>query len=270
MEPQPTPPTAPKSERPPPWHHLAFKNPGEHRAFMATRRCFLERAVGWEHRPAEFLGNFIEEGWCKGEITGISCPGGIGDWASVAVLHYEESWPEVFGLLIDAGHRPKAGMSVKFSWGSGGGTIVGGGMSVTWSHRTPTDTSDEFEVEIGTPFRYRHVFVEAEGSPSDALLRLRANPDSLKRESLAMQRAILKAREKEIDSGVLRKRVIVGTGRNRRGEKVPYTPAEEQELLDTARATFAAEKAFIDKHYREMHSSLTKLMPDTCFLPPPE
>ncbi len=92
----------------------------------ALRSHAVSRAEGWTHLALHKSGNFLQERWCAPTVSVSACERGtvgrepgLGDaWSTLSVLHYPKDWPQVFGLVYDAGALPEAdgwGASVSIS-----------------------------------------------------------------------------------------------------------------------------------------------------------
>ena len=66
-------------------------------------------APGFHHYPLRKIGNFVQEDWCAEPGAEHGCSGGSfrerrgSEWLELYTLHYDSSWPEVFGLGVGAG-----------------------------------------------------------------------------------------------------------------------------------------------------------------------
>ena len=92
----------------------------------ALRLRAVARADGWTHQAMRKSGNFLQERWCAPTVSVSACERGTMGrepepghaWSSLSALHYPKDWPQVFGLVYDAGAVPGAdgwGASVSIS-----------------------------------------------------------------------------------------------------------------------------------------------------------
>ncbi len=170
---------------------LRFVDETERKRFERARACLAERGKAWTHFPLRRIGNFVEENWCDGDTPTGGCAGGnfreqVGSaWAGVGALHYDASWPEVFGVQIEVGQRsgPER-WSVAVSGSSNGHGILG-----DHGHISLTKTGDEAEtLFIGTSYEWaigESRFHFSVGDDAWTLFdRVRASPEALRDEAM--------------------------------------------------------------------------------------
>jgi|GEM_PF-1788395 len=252
---------------------LKFLDADEKARFDAARKCFGERASGWEHYPLRKIGNFVEENWCTGEGARNGCSGGGfrdrpgAQWAEVGTLHYPDGWPEVFGVQIGAGHNHEGdGWSVSVSGSTNGKSILGDGGSIAFERG-----GQRFYVgdRYGWEIEKSRFDINANVDAWTLIDRVRQSPQALREEALShwtqLEAEVLAA----LDKNEVRKCVYgeyEGNGIPPECiEKVPLSPQE----ADKERARISEHVAWIrsslDNDAKGLHAALIELAPLDCF-----
>lgn len=258
---------------------LRFRDPADAARFDRVHACFAARATGdgWRRYPLRQIGNFVQQDWCRGAHD-RHCAGGSfrsdpGDeWYQVHTLHYDQDWPEVFGLGVAAGRHPQAdGWGVAFWYGRGGANIIGDTVSASF-HRFVGGKIAQ-SVDLGSTHVYKleetRIEVAAPGSQDDELALLIASPASLRTTGLARLDALTAAVVAKIESGGATKCVYgpyEGNGIPPVCNPTPLSPAERTAALAAARAELGARREAVDHDADELHRLLTELMAfDRCW-----
>jgi hypothetical protein len=258
---------------------LRFHDPAEATRFQRVRACFAARPAGevWRHYPLRRIGNFVQEDWCRGEHSS-HCSGGSfrserGDeWYEVFTLHYDRSWPEVFGLGVSAGRLPREGdWGVAFSYTANGARIIGESMSLSF-YRFDGERIAQ-EVHLGSAHVYQveetQIQVDAPGTDDEELARLIASPESLQTTALARLDALSVEVERQIGEGTVRKCVYgpyAGDGIPPVCTPTPLTAAEQAAALASARTELGARRDAVTRHAAEFQRLITELMAfDRCW-----
>lgn len=256
---------------------LVFANSAERERFERARVCLGERGREWEHYPLRKIGNFVEEDWCRGPRAELGCSGGGFrdepgvDWAGVGTLHYSQDWPRVFGVQVDAGHRPAdGGWGVWLSVSSNGKSILGDGGSVGFGKVGDEDG----EFYVGTSYSWEIAesqFVEtARGDGWKLLDRIRTSPEALREEALTrwtvLEAKVVRALER--DEVV---ECVYGEYQNdgippRCLRKVPISAEAVAKETARMRGKVAGIRAALEgRQGEELHAALMELAPVGCF-----
>jgi hypothetical protein len=253
---------------------LRFVDGEEQRRFVSARACFAARAGAAVHDPLARHGNFVEEGWCAGPRAEVGCNGetwrsqtGV-RWDRVGTLMYEHEWPAVFGVQVDAGMRPASGgWNVQLWAASGGRTVLGEGMELTWSRGEHDDV-----LRIGD--RMAHTIerttltVDADGGPWEVFERLRSSPEALQQEG----RRQLRALEAKVLAAIEAGQVLACEYGPYEGGGIPPRCLRERpiarEQAESARAAIRGETrrqlALLEAHGPALHAALLELAGPDC------
>jgi hypothetical protein len=258
---------------------LRFRDPAEGRRFTRVRECFAARpaGAGWRHYPLRRIGNFVQEDWCTGDhsqgCAGGSFSGERGDeWYGVYTLHYDQDWPEVFGLGVSAGRQPRTGeWGVSFSYTANGDRIINSTFGVSF-HRFEGEKIAQ-NVHIGYAYVYKvaetQIQVDAPGTQDEELARLIASPESFKATATGRIDALLVEVLRQIDAQLPTKCVYgpyAGDGIPPICTPTPLTAEERDAARATARAELGARRDAITRHAAEFHKMLGELMAfDRCW-----
>ncbi len=256
---------------------LVFGDPAERERFERARACLSERGRGWEHYPLRMIGNFVEEDWCRGERAALGCSGGgfrdeAGvDWAGVGTLHYPQDWPQVFGVQVEAGHRPAdGGWGVWFSVSTNGKTILGDGGAVGFGR--VGDEDGEFYVGTGYSWEIAESRFEAvvEGDGWQLLERVRRSPEALREEGVAKWTTL----EAKVIAALERGEVVECVYGEYKNDGIPpeclrkVPISAEAVVKETARirAKVAGVRAALEgRQGEQLHAALLELAPVDCF-----
>lgn len=255
---------------------LVFTDPAERARFERARVCLGERGREWEHFPLRMIGNFVEEGWCRGPGAERGCEGGgfrreAGvDWASVGTLHYPKDWPQVFGVQVSAGHVPADGsLGVWVSVSSNGKSILGDGGTVGFGR-----AGDEEELfYVGTQYTWQIAesrwVEEVEGDGWELLDRVRSSPQALREEALTHWTAL----ERTVIAALERGEAVECVYGEYAGDgipppclrKVPISAEAVAEQTARIRAKVAGVRAAVEgPRGEELHAALVTLAPVGC------
>ena len=184
--------------------------------FAKLGACFAADANDdkWIHFPLRKIGNFIQEDWCTGNGKVRSCAGGSfrdrpGDrWRSLHTLHYDSSWPKVFGLGAVAGDLPPDGSwGVRFSYNKKGARITGEGLHVTFIRYEGRESAGL--VYMGDIYSYKveqtDITIVSPLGNDGELAALIASPESLKSTAVARLDALEEKVRNTITAGEARK-----------------------------------------------------------------
>jgi hypothetical protein len=259
---------------------LHFVDDANGARFHRLRACFDRDAAGddWSRYPLRKIGNFIEQDWCRGAGSHHGCAGGTFresrdvDWRSLHTLHYESSWPDVFGLGVGAGHLPAEGdWGVSFAYYADGGGITGSSVHVEF-HRLG-ETRVEDSIHLGGGYGYdveeAQLAVAAPGSQDEVMMRLFASPESLRDEGVARYDELLAEVERALTVGEVLK-CEYGKYNN---DGIPpecfpraLTPAELATELTRARTELGAKRDALVEHHALFHGLLLELFdPEACW-----
>jgi len=253
---------------------LRFTDGATGARFHKLRACFLGlgSGEGWSHYPLRKLGNFIQEDWCRGPGSHTGCAGGNFretrdvDWRTLHTLHYESSWPDVFGLGVGAGHLPAEGdWGASIAYYAGGQGITGASTHVNF-HRLG-ETRVEGSIHLGSAYAYdveeAHLTVIAPGAQDEELERLFASPESLRDTALERFDALLVEVERAIDAGEVQ-RCEYGEYHN---DGIPpectlkaLTTAEREAAIEKAREEIGGWRRDVEQHHTLLHGLLTDLL----------
>lgn len=288
-------PRAPEAAHPDPEaavptpYHLDDLRPADTRtgALLHTLDATWRAAtVGWREVPWERAGNEVTERWCGPAVSAAACQGGSvvndekrGDaWRSLTTLHYPPRWPEVFGVVVNAGSYPVGSpWGVRAAVSLRGGTISGTSFSGAfvqfdgekvadripfgeWSYRV-TDTT--FTVAIpaaSTPGGDD----PAAAAVAAEIERLVASPDSLRETMLAR----LAALDTEVHRGIaaheaerLANGTYTGGGVPPVRTPTPLTPEEEAAAAAQATTDIARWQAVVTAQAPALHTLLSACLP---------
>ena len=253
---------------------LRFTDGATGARFHKLRACFLGlgSGQGWSHYPLRKLGNFVQEDWCRGPGSHTGCAGGNFresrdvDWRSLHTLHYESSWPDVFGLGAGAGHLPAEGdWGASFAYYADGQGITGASTHVEF-HRLG-ESRVERSIHLGSAYTYdveeAHLAVLAPGAQDEELERLFASPESLRDTAIERFDALLTEVERAIATGAV-ERCEYGEYHNDGIPPVctlkPLTAAERAAAKDAARATIGGWRADVEQSHVLFHGLLVDLI----------
>lgn len=256
---------------------LVFGDPGERARFERARACLTERGRGWEHYPLRQIGNFVEEDWCRGKGAERGCVGGgfreqpDVDWAGVGTLHYPKDWPQVFGVQVNAGHRPAdGGWGAWFSVSSNGKSILGDHGEVGFGRAG----DDEGSFHVGTWYSWEIAesrFEErAEGDGWQLLDRVRRSPEALREEAVARWTAL----EGKVIAALERGEVVECVYGEYEGNgippaclrKVPISAEAVAKETARIRGKVAGVRAALEGEQGvRLHAALLELAPVECF-----
>lgn len=255
---------------------LNFLDDTERQRFERARACFSARGNDWEHYPLRKIGGFVEEDWCRGEGAQRGCSGGNFmehqgvDKAGVGTLHYTDRWPEVFGVQVNAAHRPRTeGWNVSVSVSTNGKKILGDQGSVSFGR--PGKPEDDFSVRTsyGYTIAESSFSVNVEGDGWALLDRIRVSPEALREEALPRWDSLKAKVVTALQSGQVLKCVYgeyEGKGIPPRCiERVPLSPeAVEEEVAKIESRVRAIHTAF-DTDAEGLHAALLAVAPTDCF-----
>ena len=252
---------------------LKFLNPDEKARFDKARKCFGDRASNWEHYPLRQIGNFVEEDWCTGEGARLGCSGGNFrdrpgvQWAGVGTLHYPDSWPEVFGVQIDAGRNAEGdGWNVSVSGSSNGKSILGDGGSIGFERGEQRFyIGDDYGWEIAES----RFHVDAEVDAWTLIDRVRQSPEAMREEALKhwteLEAKVLSA----LDQGEVVECVYgeyEGNGIPPECiKKVPLKPETVEKERARIREHVAWIRSSLEQEAPVLHAALLDLAPLDCF-----
>jgi hypothetical protein len=264
---------------------LRFTDPAEGARFHRVRDSFAQRAATdeWYAYPLRRIGNFVQQDWCRGEGAHHNCASGSfregrgSRWFVVHTLHYESSWPEVFGLGVNAGLLPTAtegDWGTTFSWYANGGGITGSGLDASFVRFDGERIVEQ--IHLGDDYVYEaeeaRIVVLAPGGADAELERLLESPRSLRDTAFARLDELLAAVEAEIEAGKV-KRCVYGEYQND-GIPPPCFPTaltddEKVTLLAKVRRDIGADRASVQQHFEAFHAALMGLVRfDECWEEP--
>lgn len=253
---------------------LQFKSAGEGKIYECIHASMANKTAmgGWLHIPARIVGNFIEETWCRGEGAD---PAGLNSvfmgkrgnaWYQLSTFHYTQSWPEVFGIEVNAGRNPvRDEWGVRFYYASAGGSIVGDGMYVTFVRIS--DEGREETVTLGDSYAYSieasAITVRAPEGMDRELAAMTKSPESLR--ALARKRfdSLLSRTRKELAAHHVKKYVYGpyhNDGIPPEKTEVPLTLEEEKIALGNAEAEIGRRTKAVEEHYLEFHRGLVDVL----------
>jgi len=242
--------------------------------FHRLRACFDRDAAGddWSRYPLRKIGNFIEQDWCRGAGSHHGCAGGNFresrdvDWRTLHTLHYDSSWPDVFGLGVGAGHLPAAGdWGVSFAYYADGGGITGSSTHLDLHRMGATRVEDS--IHLGDGYGYdveeARLSVGAPGTQDEVLARLFASPESLRDEGIARYEALLAEVERALAAGEVSK-CEYGEYRN---DGIPpecfprpLSEPEREAEIQRARTELGGKRDAIIEHHALFHGLATGLI----------
>ena len=205
----------------------------EHRQrWLQTREALATRFAGGSHTDLARSGNFLSESWRSADAD-----------ASLTVLHYLQTYPDVFGLVVD-GAASRDGSTVTVHWSMEGKRITGDVAVVTLV--TPAgklELSSEATWVIGLDA------IRADPVPAPALIAdLARSPESFRARGDALVDALAAKVEAHLSSGAAR-RCEYGRSRPRgmppECALVPLTTLELQAERDRIAAWVTAGEAIL-------------------------
>lgn len=248
--------------------------------FYRLREDFAGRGdgQGWNHYPLRKIGNFVQEDWCVGPGSERTCAASSfrerrgAEWLGVYTLHYDSSWPEVFGHGVRAGKMPTtADWGAAFSYHVGGAGIMGEGLYASFS-RFDGDVIAQ-EIHLGDSYSYtaeeEQIQIVVEGSRDEELRRLIASPESLRDTATAQLDRLLAEVEAKIEAGEITK--CVYGEYNNDGIPPPCYPTaltvdETAALAAKARADIGEQRDAVVEHHALFHRLLVELVDfETCW-----
>lgn len=258
---------------------LQFQDPVGQARFTAAQECFTGRhAAGveagqqWRHYSLSEIGNSVKEDWCRGRHS-RGCAGGSfrterGDeWYQVSTLHYDSSWPQVFGIGVSAGQLPRDGeWGVSFSYWANGANLRGDGMGVSYYRFQGSEIVQS--VNLGDYYSYKieedTIFVQAPGDQDAVLARLARSPESLRATAVESLDELLAVVVQHIQAGMVRKCVYYGPYQRDGIPPVctltPLTQQEQDAAVVAARAEIEGQRAAVEENAERFHTLLTDLM----------
>ncbi len=258
---------------------LEFVNDEERQRFERARACLSERASGWEHYPLRKIGNFVEEDWCRGEGADRGCSGGSFmerqdvDKAGVGTLHHPDQWPQVFGVQVNAAHRPAGeGWNVSVSVSTNGKRILGDGASVFFERASKPGEG----FYVGTRYGYEiagspgsSFSVNVDGDGWDLLDRVRVSPEALRDEALPHWDALKTKVVTALESGQVLECVYgkyKGNGVPPECvERVPLSPEAVKNEIAKIEAKVRAIDGAFEADAQGLHAALLAVAPTDCF-----
>lgn len=255
---------------------LKFVEAAERERFERARACLGERGAQWEHYPLRKIGNFVEEDWCRGEGAERGCSGGNFmerqgvDKAGVGTLHYPDQWPAVFGVQVNAAHRPAGeGWNVAVSVSTNGKKILGDAGSVSFEQPGKPDEAFYVGTSYGYAIAETSFRIDVEGDGWALLDRVRASPQALRDEALphwdALQAKVVTA----LRSGKVLECVYgeyEGNGIPPAClEKVPLSPDAVTKEVAKIEAKVQAVHAAFEADAEGLHAALLGVAPVDCF-----
>lgn len=255
---------------------LRFIDDAERQRFERARTCFSERGNDWEHYPLRKIGGFVEEDWCRGEGAQRGCSGGNFmerqgvDKAGVGTLHYTDRWPEVFGVQVNAAHRPQAdGWNVSVSVSTNGKKILGDQGSVAFGR--PGKPEEDFYVSTsyGYTIAESSFDVNVEDDGWALLDRIRVSPEALRDEALPRWDAL----ETKVVTALQSGKVLECVYGEYEGngipptciERVPLPPKAVQEEVAKITGRVRAIHTAFEADAEGLHAALLAVAPTDCF-----
>lgn len=255
---------------------LKFVDDAERQRFERARTCLSERGTDWEHYPLRKIGGFVEEDWCRGEGAERGCSGGsfMGrqdiDKAGVGTLHYTDRWPEVFGVQVNATHRPPTeGWNVSVSVSTNGKKILGDHGSVSFGRPAKPEGDFYVSTSYGYTIAESSFDVNVDGDGWALLDRIRVSPQALRDETLPRWDALRTKVVAALQSGEVLKCVYgeyEGNGIPPSCiERVPLPPKEVQEEVAKIEDRVRAIHTAFETDAEGLHAALLAVAPIDCF-----
>ena len=263
--------------------HFADVETGQR--FLALNGCVKNMIDNsWKTTAYQLVGNFYTSNWCQGDGAGPDCPLASSTidkrdqhLIELFTLFYDQTYPEVFGLGIQALSVPKTtGWGALYSFAEKGGSVVGDGWGVAFHEfMTPAGPADA-TVDLGWKYSYsingpnQTTFVQPSELPMrDDLAKYLLSPETMRDRGLAQIQALAQKvfdginthQVKGCDQGPSQ-----GNGIPPACTERPLTASEEATELERAKAYFANQEQLLSEHYQEMYAAWMSAFPlDQCW-----
>ncbi|MEM1031215.1 MAG: hypothetical protein AAGN82_12765 [Myxococcota bacterium] len=260
---------------------LKFGAPRAAARYDRLETCLQRRGEdGFYHYPRRRIGNFVKLEWCRGPGAHINCAGGDTRkgagvaWTSLAVMHYPQRWPEVFGLSFSVADVPPAdGVGVALAWSEGGKRVLGEHFSVAFRRVARGEVTAQTFLGMGVQFEVglEPIRITETRSAGELYRKARTSPEALRSEIEGRLSALERAVTDALQADTPRK-CIYG---EYEGDGVPPPCLEEVPLSAEEKADASTrlaerlrrERDFVSAEYATMHQRFVALLPETCWSP---